>query len=66
MNLNIRPVDERDIDDIVELSLLAWEPVFQSFLQSVIPSDRNERSEWRESRNPCPQCQMASYGHCNA
>lgn len=31
MNLKIRPVSEADIDDLVQLSLLAWEPVFCSF-----------------------------------
>lgn len=32
-NFQIRPFRDDDIDDIVELSLLAWEPVFQSFEQ---------------------------------
>ena len=33
MNLNIRLFRDEDLDAIVELSLLAWEPVFQSFVQ---------------------------------
>jgi hypothetical protein len=41
MNLNIRPVDERDIDDIVELSLLAWAPIFASQIRH---SERPERA----------------------
>jgi ribosomal protein S18 acetylase RimI-like enzyme len=31
MNLEIRPFHQDDMDAIVELSLLAWEPVFSSF-----------------------------------
>lgn len=31
MNLHIRPFHHNDMDDIVDLSLLAWEPVFNSF-----------------------------------
>ena len=31
MNLQIRPVCNNDIEDVVRLSLLAWEPVFSSF-----------------------------------
>ncbi len=33
MNLHIRPVSSNDIEDVVQLSLLAWEPVFSSFKQ---------------------------------
>ncbi len=33
MNLNIRPFRDDDLDAIVELSLLAWEPVFRSLEQ---------------------------------
>ena len=33
MNFNIRLFRDEDLDAIVELSLLAWEPVFQSFVQ---------------------------------
>jgi ribosomal protein S18 acetylase RimI-like enzyme len=33
MNDIIRPFDESDIGEIVQLSLLAWEPVFNSFRQ---------------------------------
>jgi ribosomal protein S18 acetylase RimI-like enzyme len=31
VNLEIRPVRDRDVEDLVALSLLAWEPVFSSF-----------------------------------
>jgi ribosomal protein S18 acetylase RimI-like enzyme len=33
VNVLIRPVREEDIEDLVQLSLLAWEPVFASFQQ---------------------------------
>jgi GNAT superfamily N-acetyltransferase len=33
MNLSIRPVSNDDIEDLVQLSLLAWTPVFSSFKQ---------------------------------
>ena len=33
MTFSIRRYVERDLDEIVELSLLAWEPVFRSFEQ---------------------------------
>lgn len=33
MGLDIRPVREDDIEDLVQLSLLAWTPVFSSFEQ---------------------------------
>lgn len=35
MALTIRPVSEDDIQDLVRLSLLAWEPVFSSFEQML-------------------------------
>ena len=38
MKLHIRPFDERDINDIVELSLLAWEPVFIAWEQILGPT----------------------------
>jgi ribosomal protein S18 acetylase RimI-like enzyme len=33
MNLHIRPIRDDDIEDLVQLSLLAWVPVFISFEQ---------------------------------
>ena len=33
MDLSIRPISNDDIEDVVQLSLLAWEPVFSSFKQ---------------------------------
>src|SRR5689334_20497020 len=33
MDLSIRPFSNDDMDAVVDLSLLAWEPVFQSFEQ---------------------------------
>lgn len=37
MNLQIRPFDNNDINDIVQLSLLAWEPVFTAWEQILGP-----------------------------
>ena len=37
MNLHIRPIGSNDIDDLVRLSLLAWEPVFNSFEKILGP-----------------------------
>lgn len=37
MNLHIRPVGDNDIEDLVQLSLLAWDPVFVSFKQILGP-----------------------------
>ena len=31
MNVHIRPLDPNEIEDLVQLSLLAWAPVFSSF-----------------------------------
>jgi ribosomal protein S18 acetylase RimI-like enzyme len=38
MDLRIRPVGDADVDDLVRLSLLAWEPVFRSFEQLLGPA----------------------------
>jgi ribosomal protein S18 acetylase RimI-like enzyme len=38
MSLHIRPVSDDDIEDLVQLSLLAWEPVFVSFRQILGPN----------------------------
>jgi ribosomal protein S18 acetylase RimI-like enzyme len=37
MNLNIRPFTNHDMNDVVELSLLAWEPVFTAWEQILGP-----------------------------
>jgi GNAT superfamily N-acetyltransferase len=37
MNLQIRPFNNSDMDDIVQLSLLAWEPVFIAWEQILGP-----------------------------
>jgi hypothetical protein len=37
MNLHIRPYSEDDLDAIVELSLLAWEPVFTAWQEILGP-----------------------------
>ena len=37
LNLNIRPVCDNDVDDVVQISLLAWAPVFESFEQILGP-----------------------------
>lgn len=38
MDLRIRPVADADVEDLVRLSLLAWEPVFRSFEQLLGPA----------------------------
>lgn len=38
MAMTLRPMQESDIDAIIELSLLAWEPVFVSFQQVLGPA----------------------------
>jgi ribosomal protein S18 acetylase RimI-like enzyme len=38
MDVPIRPVGAPDVDDLVRLSLMAWEPVFRSFEQLLGPS----------------------------
>jgi ribosomal protein S18 acetylase RimI-like enzyme len=38
MNLQIRPFNDKDLEPIVQLSLLAWEPVFISFWQILGPT----------------------------
>ncbi len=38
MNLHIRPVSDDDMEDLVQLSLLAWLPVFRSFELILGPS----------------------------
>jgi len=37
VDLRIRPLNDSDIDDIVELSLLAWEPVFTAWERILGP-----------------------------
>ncbi len=38
MNLQIRPGGNDDIEELVRLSLLAWEPIFDSFRQIMGPA----------------------------
>ena len=38
MNLQIRPFNNNDMNDIVQLSLLAWEPVFIAWQQILGPT----------------------------
>jgi ribosomal protein S18 acetylase RimI-like enzyme len=38
MDLRIRPVGDADVESLVRLSLLAWEPVFRSFEQLLGPA----------------------------
>lgn len=52
MNLQIRPFNANDIHDIVELSLLAWEPVFTSW-EKILGSDLYPIAiypDWRKSQ----------------
>lgn len=60
MNLRIRPYSDRDLDDIVQLSLLAWEPVFSSFRQVLGPEIYPIiYPDWRQSQreNVAKSCQ---------
>jgi ribosomal protein S18 acetylase RimI-like enzyme len=51
MNLHIRPVRDDDIEDLVQLSLLAWAPVFRSFRQLLGPNIyRLIWPDWRTSQ----------------
>lgn len=51
MNLHIRPVSDNDIEDLVQLSLLAWEPVFTSFRQILGPNIyASIWPEWKSSQ----------------
>lgn len=38
MTIQIRPVRESDVEEVVQLSLLAWVPIFNSFEQILGPS----------------------------
>ena len=37
MDLHIRPLSDSDVGAVVQLSLLAWEPVFESFQRILGP-----------------------------
>jgi len=51
MKINIRPVSDRDVDDVVQLSLLAWEPVFESLRQVLGPAVYSAIwPDWRTSQ----------------
>ncbi len=51
MNLYIRPIRDSDIEDLVQLSLLAWEPVFVSFRQLLGPNIYTSIwPEWKTSQ----------------
>lgn len=51
MDLRIRPMREDDIEDLVQLGLLAWEPVFASF-RRVLGPDLYQAMfpDWRKSQ----------------
>lgn len=38
MNVEIRPLGEGDVEALVQLSLLAWKPIFRSFAQVLGPA----------------------------
>jgi ribosomal protein S18 acetylase RimI-like enzyme len=51
VNLIIRPFIDQDLDEIVALSLLAWEPVFESFKQILGPKIYTHLyPDWRKSQ----------------
>ena len=37
MSVQIRSLSEQDIDDLVQLALLAWAPIFASFARVLGP-----------------------------
>jgi ribosomal protein S18 acetylase RimI-like enzyme len=51
MNLLVRPVRDSDVEDLVDLSWLAWEPIFSSFEQILGPGIYPIiYPDWRESQ----------------
>ncbi|MGC9523251.1 MAG: TrmO family methyltransferase domain-containing protein [Anaerolineae bacterium] len=52
MDLHIRPYEERDLAPILELSLLAWEPIFTAWEQILGPDlyPLAIYRDWRESQ----------------
>lgn len=51
MDLLVRPVGEEDVEDLVRLSLLAWDPVFRSFEHILGPAIyRLIWPDWRTSQ----------------
>lgn len=51
MKYQIRAFSDSDINDIVELSLLAWEPIFQSFSQILGTNIyRSLYPDWKKSQ----------------
>lgn len=51
MNTNIRPVCDHDVEEVVQLSLLAWEPVFESMRQVLGPEVYSAIwPDWRTSQ----------------
>lgn len=51
MNVYIRPMRDDDLDAIVQLSLLAWAPVFASFKQVLGPTIYDRLyPDWRKSQ----------------
>jgi len=51
VDLNIRPFTDQDLDEIVTLSLLAWEPVFDSFKQILGPNIYTRLyPDWRKTQ----------------
>jgi ribosomal protein S18 acetylase RimI-like enzyme len=51
MSLNIRPLGDQDVEAVVQLSLLAWEPVFESLRQVLgAPIYAAIWPDWRASQ----------------
>jgi ribosomal protein S18 acetylase RimI-like enzyme len=52
VNLQIRPVCDDDVEELVQLSLLAWVPVFASFEQILGPTIyRSVWPDWRAGQS---------------
>ncbi|MBN1641518.1 MAG: GNAT family N-acetyltransferase [Anaerolineae bacterium] len=66
MSLHVRAYDECDLDDIVELSVLAWEPVFHSFRQVLGPAIYPRLyPDWRKSQKEVVESTCGDTGKCS-
>jgi ribosomal protein S18 acetylase RimI-like enzyme len=66
MGMHIRPFEPRDLDDLIELTLLAFEPVFVSFERILgpkiypllYPDWRKTQTEWVEKFSSSEKTQL--------
>lgn len=51
MQVNIRPFEAQDLDSLVDLSLRAWVPVYESFAKVLGPDVfQRQYPDWRSSQ----------------